>query len=229
MDKKRSDQLRIIWAIAFKDIVDAIKNKTTLSVILSVLFLIVIYQILPEFENGNPSPTLILYDKGASRFVSQLEGAHNLALVPASSQDWMERYIGHRDFVVLGLVLPPNFDELTGIGDLIQLEGYAIHWAHDEDAIALQSFFEGVLEELTGNQVVIHIDGNSLFTRSDSRGMAFLVSAMVVLSLLMIGVSLIPNLMLEEKISRTIESLLVSPASEGLLVAGKALSGHSFA
>ena len=31
--------LRVIWAIAAKDVADAVKNRTTLSVLLSMLFL----------------------------------------------------------------------------------------------------------------------------------------------------------------------------------------------
>ena len=46
MSEKLREHLRIIWAIATKDIVDAIKNKTTLSVIGAVFFLMVFYQIL---------------------------------------------------------------------------------------------------------------------------------------------------------------------------------------
>lgn len=225
MFEKLREYSRIIWAIAVKDIVDAIKNKTTLSVIGAVLFLMVFYQILPQLENGNPLPRLVLYDEGSSTIIAQLEDNPELDLVDASSQDWMEGYIGHRDFVVLGLVLPRSFDQTVEEDDAIELDGYIVHWSSEENATEIVAFFERVLGELVGGNVQINLEGNTVFTQPNSRGLPFLISAMLVIALTMIGISLIPNLMLEEKTSKTIDTLMISPASEWQLVAGKAISG----
>jgi ABC-2 type transport system permease protein len=225
MAEKLSENLRIIWAIAAKDIVDSVRNKTTLTVIVSVLFIIVFYQILPELENGDPLPRLVFYDEGSSTIISQLEDNPRLDLVEASSKDWMEGYIGHRDFVVLGLVLPMSFDKTVEEGVPIELEGYVVHWASDENAMALDTFFERELGDLVGGALKINLEGNTVFTQPDSRGLPFLISVMMVLALTMIGISLTPNLMLEEKVTKTINTLMVSPASEWQLVAGKAVSG----
>lgn len=225
MSEKLKEYSRIIWAIAMKDIVDALRNRTTLTVIVSVLFIIGIYQIMPEFENGDPLPRLVLYDQDSSSLVAQLKGRQDLDLVEASSLDRMESYIGHRDFVVLGLVLPRSFDEMVEEGTSLELDGFVIHWAPEEDVTELTSFFERELGDLIGRSVVISLEGNTVFTRPDSRGMPFLVSVMMVLVLTMIGISLVPNLILEEKTSKTIATLMVSPAKEWQLVAGKALSG----
>jgi ABC-type transport system involved in multi-copper enzyme maturation permease subunit len=225
MSEKLREYSRIIWAIATKDIADAIKNKITLTVIVSVLFIIVLYQLMPEFENGDPLPRVVLYDQGNSSLVAQLKIRQDLDLVDASSQDWMESYIGHRDFVVLGLVLPKSFDNMVEEGTSLALEGYTVHWAPEEDVTELTSFFERELGVLIGRSVMIRLEGNTVFTRPDSRGMPFLISVMMVLVLTMIGISLVPNLMLEEKATKTIETLMVSPAKEWQLVAGKALSG----
>jgi ABC-2 type transport system permease protein len=222
---KLQEHLRIIWAIAAKDIVDAIKNKTTLSVIISVLFLMVFYQVLPKFENGDPPPRLVLHDEGNSSLIPHLDSNQTFDLVEADNQSWMEGYIAHRDFVVLGLVLPGSFDRIVDEGNPIVLEGYVIHWAPDEEADELRTFFEGKLEELVGKEVKINLSGNTLFTQPDSRGMPFLISVMMVLALTIIGITLVPNLMLEEKSSKTIDTLMVSPASSGQLVMGKAISG----
>jgi ABC-2 type transport system permease protein len=219
------EHLRIIWAIASKDIVDAIKNRTTLSVIISVLFLMVFYQILPKFENGNPPPRLVLVNEGGSSLISQLDSDQSFDLVEATNQSWMEAYIAHRDFVVLGLVLPGSFDGMVDESRPIALEGYSIHWAPDGEADELRTFFEGKLGELVGKEVEINLTGNTVFTRPDSRGMPFLISVMMVLALTIIGITLVPNLMLEEKSSKTIDTLMLSPASSWQLVAGKAVTG----
>jgi ABC-2 type transport system permease protein len=41
----------------------------------------------------------------------------------------------------------------------------------------------------------------------------------------MIGISMVPNLMVEEKQARTLDALMVSPAAPAHLVAGKAIAG----
>ena len=107
----------------------------------------------------------------------------------------------------------------------LDLEGYVVHWASDEDAAAVVTFFERELGEMVGGSIRISLEGNTVFTRSDSRGLPFLISVMIMLALTLIGISLVPNLMLEEKATKTINTLLVSPASELQLVVGKALSG----
>jgi ABC-2 type transport system permease protein len=53
-------------------------------------------------------------------------------------------------------------------------------------------------------------------------GISFLTMLVVVL---MIGISLVPYLMFEEKQTKTLDALLVSPATEAQLVAAKALVG----
>ena len=44
---KLSEGLRIIWAIVVKDIVDAIKNKTTISIILGMVMVMLTGQAMP--------------------------------------------------------------------------------------------------------------------------------------------------------------------------------------
>ena len=41
------ERLRVVLAIAAKDITDAVRNRTILGSLISVLFMIVFYQILP--------------------------------------------------------------------------------------------------------------------------------------------------------------------------------------
>ena len=61
MNKRQAtarEGLRIVWAITAKDLLDALKNKTTLGVLLSVLFVLVAYQLLPKWQRGSSLPTV---------------------------------------------------------------------------------------------------------------------------------------------------------------------------
>ncbi len=217
--------LRIVWAIASKDIVDAIRNKTTLSTILSVLFLVVFYRLMPAWESGDTLPRLAIYDAGGSSLAAQLKDSTEFDLIETSSQENMIAYVGNKDIVVMGLTLPVDFDQLLASGEELELQGYAVHWATDAATAEVRAFFEQHLSELTGKPVALDIDGNIVHTQKDSRGFAFLASVSFILVLAIIGLSMVPNLMIEEKRVRTMDALLVSPARAGHIAVGKAIAG----
>jgi hypothetical protein len=228
MKSRVTRSLRVIFAIAGKDIVDAIKNKSILSQLFTLAFIIVLYKFLPSFENGDVLPKLVLYDAGSSRLVADMEDSAVFDLVMMDSQAGMEAYVEDRDTVVLGMVLPSNFDSWLDSGGGIELEGYIVHWASDAEVEETRTFFGRALSDLTGVPIQIHTDGNIVFTKPDSRGLAFLASLSVVLVTVIAGVFIVPLLMLEEKQSKTLDALLVSPANPGLIVLGKALSGSIY-
>jgi ABC-2 type transport system permease protein len=219
---KFSENLRIIWAIAAKDIVDALKNRMTLSVILAVLFMIVFYRFLPLLESGTELPRVLVYDAGESSLVAALEESSRLRLHTYPSQERME----FKGYVPeLGLVIPADFDEALASDKGAALDGYVLHWVSDSDASELKLLVEDEIAGLVGQPVRIRLEGNTVYTQKDSTGVALTASFSVIFAVIMVGVSLIPHLMLEEKQTKTIDALLVSPAGSGHIVAGKALTG----
>ena len=86
------EALRIIWAITAKDLFDAVKNKTTLSILLSALFVLVIYQLLPKWERGSNLPPVLVYDAGASELLPALKRSPHLDVYTGyTSQAQLER------------------------------------------------------------------------------------------------------------------------------------------
>ena len=222
------ERLRVVLAIAAKDITDAVRNRTILGSLFSVLFLIVFYQILPSLDTGGALPRLALYDAGDSRLVAELENSAELDLLVMDSAEDVLWYVGDRELVLLGLTLPADLDQRLEADEDVELEGYIVHWASDSAAAETREFFEDQLSQLTGQPVIIHTEGNTVYTRPDSHGMAFVQSIMLVIATMMMGLILTPTLMLEEKLTKTMDALLVSPASAGQLVIGKALAGLFF-
>ena len=64
-----------------------------------------------------------------------------------------------------------------------------------------------------------------VYNRPDSTGIGVPAGTSILFVLTMLGLTLVPHLMLEEKKNRTLEVMLVSPASAGHLAAAKALTG----
>ena len=104
-------KLRIVWAVATKDITDAVRNKAIISTMISVLMIVAMYQWGPTLIAGDEPPVLALYDAGESRLVTHLDNNLDIDLIEAESQQAMEKRLGFEQFPSLGIVLPPDFDQ----------------------------------------------------------------------------------------------------------------------
>ena len=218
--------LRIVWAITSKDMLDAIKNKTTLSLLLSALFIVLVYQILPTFEKRSDLPTVLVFDAGTSDLLAKLKRSPNLDVYTGyTSQAQLERKLAAGDVPELAVTIPTGFDQTLESGAPLRLEGYVQHWVSDSDAAQLQAQAEEEITHLVGQPVTIHLEGNLIYPTPDSGGRSRLTSLAIVISVTMIGLGLAPHLMVEEKQTRTLDALLVSPARSSHLVIAKALTG----
>lgn len=220
---KRS--VRITWAIAAKDIVDAIKNKTTISVIVGVAAVMLSSQAMPLLAKVSSIHTVATFDAGESQLIGQLKRNREIRLIRAASQQEMENILAESGGVALGLSLPADFDQTLGAGQALELQGYYMHWVSRSDAISEQTFFEEQLSQLIGKPALITIAGNAIYPRSDSSGQPYMVSFSLVIAIITISGFLVPYLMIEEKQTKTMEALLVSPAHISQVVAGKAIAG----
>jgi ABC-2 type transport system permease protein len=220
------EDLRIIWAITSKDMLDAVKSKTTIGILLSALFIVVIYQVLPKFERQSDLPVVLVYDVGESVLLAALKRSPNLDVYTGyTSQAQLERKLAGGDIPELALTIPPGFDQGLDRGQPPTIEGYVQHWVSDSDAAQLKAQAEQEIGRLAGKPVAIRLEGNLVYPTPDSGGRSHLTSLAVLIAVTMIGIGLSPHLLIEEKQTRTLDALLVSPARSSHLVIAKALTG----
>ena len=217
--------LRIISAIAMKDIVDALMNKKIMSSVFSSILLVVFFRFLPVIEGGDVLPRLAVYDAGESAVITQLEQSLEFDFYEFASQEQVEDYVADRDVVVIGVVLPGNFDTPINSESQIELDAYVAHWPSDTDIQESVLFFEDQLSVITGKEITVNIEDHTVYTRPSSRGPAFYSSVSFVLIFMLVGLSVIPNLMIDERKNKTMDALMVSPASNTQIVIGKAIAG----
>lgn len=217
--------VRIIWAIVAKDILEALKNKNTIAIILTSLLMLVFYYYLPIFETGREPPRVRVFDAGDSILVPLLENSDRVDIRTYPSQEIVFDALRNNDIPVLGLVIPAGFDAALENGGEAQLQGYVMSWVDHEDTLKLQRIFEEEIASLIGQSIPIQMEGNQVNLEPDSHGRGSTAALATIFLVVMTGLTLIPHLMLEEKSSRTMDVLLVSPASAGNLVAGKAIVG----
>jgi len=216
--------LRIIGAIASKDILDGLKNKTLLTTLVSTILIFALYMLGPKLWYGSRPPRLVVFDAGVSSMVEKMGDAAAFDLRLVSSQQDMEQYLGYEDTEVLGLVLPADIEQDITNGEQITLEGYVDHWVSDNALTEKTAFFEAQLSDLSGVPVTINSHNETVFTQPGG-GFPFRLSILTVIALIFLGMNLTAQLTIEEKESKTIDTLLVSPAGASQIVIGKALAG----
>jgi ABC-2 type transport system permease protein len=217
--------LRIVWAITAKDILEALRNKNVVSVIVVSLLMVVFYRMYPGLARGSELPNVLVYSEGASALVSSLEGSRAFEVRTGyRSAAQMKERLADGEVPELGLVIPAGFDGAVAAGGELVLPGYAMYWVKDADAATLRGSLEDEITRLTGRPATIQLQPRVNHS-PDSMGIGVSMGMSVIFVLVMIGLMLVAHLMLEEKKNRTLEVMLVSPASAGHLVAGKALTG----
>ncbi len=216
--------VRIIWAIAAKDIVDAIKNKTSLSMILGVAVLVLSGQLGPFLSRMASEQQVLVYDAGRSSVIGELNRQDGVRLRGVRSEQALKEQLSKRDVgSVLGLVIPPDFDRMAQAGEALTLDGYFAYWL---DGAETRTFFEQQLTQLA--DCPISIQTQAVYPPADSTGRHFMVTTVFVMVVMSICVILVPFLFIEEKKAKTFSVLLLSPVGIPQLVAGKALAGFVY-
>jgi ABC-type Na+ efflux pump permease subunit len=117
-----------------------------------------------------------------------------------------------------------DFDQLWESGEPLTIDGY-VAWTNRAKASQLKHEFEAQIEELMGRPVAVNIEGNTVYPPADSGLWLLMVTLLPVSVIFMMGISLVPALLFEEKQTKTMAALLVAPANINQVISGKALAG----
>jgi ABC-2 type transport system permease protein len=220
-----SAKLRIIWAIVAKDLLEALKNKNTIAVILTSLFVVFAYRGIPILTSSGEKTAVLIHDAGNSTLFALLENNQNYRFYAFPSEEAMKAEMGDAEAPELAISIPEGFDQALERGETPQLRGFAIHWLEQADVDALKDGLEAEISHLLGREITIQMQAGRVFNNTESGGLGMWATLSLVFLIIMIGMTLIPHLMMEEKQTHTLEALLVSPASAGKVITAKAIVG----
>ncbi len=216
------DHFSIAWTIALKDIGDALKNKNSRTNILLIAGMVVFFYWGSAVRPWDKRVDVVVYDQTQTDSLPQevvLEDGYTLAFYGASSLKDLETKMGFRE---LGIVMPPDFYDVIEAGEEPILQGHIL-WARRGKAAELETIYSRMFTELFARPVRVAIGSNIIVPSPGIQASS--VHFTILLATFWTAVSLIPQLMLEEKQARTMDALMVSPASPGQIVLGKALAG----
>jgi ABC-2 type transport system permease protein len=211
-----------IWTIAAKDIVDAFRNKLIVSIILGALVMLV----MPKWLSAMIAPSsneILVYDASGAGVLEKLQDSQELSVVVVTSEnDLAQAVLGGT--AVSGIVIPEDFQHSIDQGSPPLIWGFVI-WSNRGQIPRLKASYLTGIENALGTPVEIDFENHMLYPEEGSfsmLGISFLTMLVVVL---MIGISMVPYLIFEEKQTKTLDALLISPATEAQLVVAKALVG----
>jgi len=220
--KRKNLNFRTIWAIAWKDIRDALTNKNTIINILVVIGLVVFF-----WWGSTPRPfdkriDVAYFDQGSSTLSSHTEEFGDGYQFRFSEVDSPEEIRSSMGYKQLGIVIPANFDQTVSSGGEAVLTGFTM-WVYRNSVPEMESKYSDLFSQMLGSPVKVEIGNNIL---KPEPGVDYnTVNFQVIWAVLFMALMVVPQLMLEEKQTKTMDALMVSPVSPGGLVVGKALAG----
>ena len=225
MQHNSQNPTRVILAIAAKDITDGIRNMNTLIVVAVVLFMLIFYRYLSALDYDAGRPTLYVFDRGSSALVRGWKTNQLFSVHQTSSASILLAVVGEGLYPELGISIPADFEEQISKSSTVTVQGYTVYWLEQADIDQLTARFERLVAETSGTTAAVQVKIERLYPQPGAWGVGMTVGIGLVFTQVMIGISLIPHLMFEEKQFKTLDALLVSPAGPMQVTLGKALAG----
>ena len=227
--------IRSILAIARKDALDILLNKSTLTLLLTPIFLAVLFVVVGALL-GSHTTNALVYNPGKSGVEQVLDGAFSdIKVTYTNSPADVTAAFGpdgsHKSTTyALGLVVPADFDASLRSGAHPQLNLYVDGSQIDnQQRQLLSSALADYSRSIANPQPPANISVATINPPSSSNNalqdIGVVYSAAVLLSSFLVGTSLVPGLLVEEKEKKTLRMLMVAPASYADVVAAKLLVG----
>jgi ABC-type Na+ efflux pump permease subunit len=222
--------VRIVSAIARKDVIDAIRHRYLLTALVTPLFVALLFRVLLPGVSSRSILTIVVFDSGGSGLVAELRKTPQITVVEVPSANATASEVERRK-AIGGLVVPVNFDADVAANKQPELTVYV----NNEKSGFEQAAFRRLLEQLVRSLIkqpeparLVWLDVDKQ-TNDQTRGGAsldqILLPLLLILTFGMTGAFVVPLLLVEEKEKRTLDFLLSSPASLNEIIAGKALTG----
>jgi ABC-2 type transport system permease protein len=223
---------RAIWAIARKDALDLLLNKSTLGGLLFPILMSLIWLLL-SIVIGNRTTEVLVYNPGSSNIaqvamaalpspeVTQASSAEEVtAAFSPNGAHKATRY-------AVGLVVPADFDNSVRAGTHPQLQLYLNgNTVNAQTEALIQAAITNYGRALANQQPPVDLTTTVINPPSNTNAEMELRGVYAPLALLLsliVGTTFVPQLLIEEKEKKTLRMLMVTPASFEDILLGKLL------
>jgi hypothetical protein len=187
------DGLYVPWAIASKDIVDALKNKGTRANIILMMGMVVFFYWISTVRPWDKSIEVVVYDEGDSGLFEgtiELSDNYEIRHIEVSSFGQMKRNMRHEHW---GVVVPADFEQILASGMEPTLAGYIL-WAWRGNIAEMETLYSDKFSEMLGHSVRVKIGENIVVPSPDIS--TTMVNQYILFATLFLAMTLIPAQML---------------------------------
>jgi ABC-2 type transport system permease protein len=223
---------RSVLAIARKDAIDILLNKSTVGVLIAPILLALFFLLVTKLLGGQ-AVNVLVYNPGQSRLVQVVSSSFNPVKVteadsPADVSSAFGPNGSTKDAAYdVGLIIPANFESALQAGQHppvnLYLNGNKIT---AQNSLLIQAAIVNYARQVASPRVPIAlsttmINPPSQTSLGDILGSIYGATALLVS--FMVGTYLMPGLLIEEKEKKTLRMLMVTPASFTDVILGKLL------
>src|SRR5687768_4799826 len=220
--------LRIVAAIAKKDLVDAIRNRYLLVALLTPLSVALLIRLMAPGMSSMNNFTIVVHDPGQSTLVSWLRSIPQIKLLETASAAGAEGEV-QKNKAAGAFVVPPNFDADVGAGKQPEVTVYVNNRKNNIEQASFRILMERQVAALVDHPMPAKLTWIDVAKETQSTARInlaqMLLPLVLMLAFCMTGAFVVPLLLVEEKEKRTMDFLLTSPAGMTEIIAGKALTG----
>ena len=169
-------------------------------------------------------PELGIFDRGDSQLVVMAQG---LDSIDTSEYESTEDLIKATESgaVDIGIVLPVGFDNTVTQGETVPIEAYIWGESLAKDRITLPVTIADLVRELAGQEVPVEIESITLGEEAGTPWNERLLPFLILMGIFFGGLMLPSTSLIEEKQKKTLEALVISPASIGEIFVAKGTLG----
>jgi ABC-type Na+ efflux pump permease subunit len=216
---------RIILSIYVKDLIDAVRNWATLTVIVGTALVLLTAQAGSIIAGLVDQEIVVAFDQGRSSLLREMRRLETPRVIPVDSIEELELAVGDAPDVRIGVIIPAGVDSRLGPGGAVQLDVMRAHWADVEEAQTLIDGLDRQLNTVVDADVDFKLLDQYAYPQLERGGRSLMVTSALVIGVLTVGTFLTPYLLAEEKEDGTLAVLRLSPATEAQIVLAKALVG----
>ncbi|HLI71776.1 MAG TPA: ABC transporter permease [Ktedonobacteraceae bacterium] len=223
---------RSVLAIARKDGIDILLNKATVVVLIMPIAMAIFFLVVGKLISGHTT-NILVYDPGQSRLVQVVSGGFEpVNVTEASSPADVTAAFGpngstRNSAYDIGLIIPANFDSALRAGSHPQVSLYINGTnINQQQSLLLQAAITNYARQVASPQPPLQLNTaviNPPSTASTGNLSGAYYGTVSLLVSFVVGLSLVPGLLIEEKEKKTLRMLMVTPASFTDVILGKLL------
>ncbi|AKB76857.1 hypothetical protein MSHOH_0374 [Methanosarcina horonobensis HB-1 = JCM 15518] len=211
--------LSVILAIFRKDLISSVKNKNILIILLTPVLLSILFNSTVSLTDDIAVP-IAVYDEGYSGdFVEHLGSTGSYEVTITDSAGRSEELL-YNEKVAAVVIIPEGFsaDVENGLTSSLNITVNP----YDAKSVVFLQTYRDVIMDFAGQEYPVHVSLNMLPAGLQSR---FYIPVWLMFTVIFVGMMVLPNTLTTEKEKKTLDAILVSPASEKDVIYGKSFFG----